>query len=543
MNSTAARHPEQEQLLRYADGELSPREARRVRGHLEACWQCRTELEEIQGVVGECVRYRKEVLQVHLPPPPAPWADLTPHFDRIDARRPPLMERLAAALAWPARSPRRWAMAGVAVALVFVLVYELRETPSVHAAALLRKAVAAEETRPRAPRRLRIRTRKQQVVRVAARTPELSEVEALFRAARYDWSDPLSPRSFQAWRDSLAEKRDEVITSPDAYRLRTETPGGELAAASLTLSAAGLRPMEGRFEFRNQEWVEISELPEPAPAPEVAAATPPPVPEPVRAPEVEHFASIRDELQVVAALHGLGADLGEPIEVTRDGARIVVSGVGIAEARRQQIHQALDRIPRVVVRFSDPPTAAGETSEAGAPDRPQVAGNALHARLEEYAGGRVQFERLSAQVLDLSEAMMSRAYALRRLAQRFPPAAERELNAPDRVLLGSLVREHAVALDREAARIHSALAPVLTSLGGTAPGLAPVPAVSPWQAGTENVFRAARHAESLLAVMLGAAPGDSADLPSEVLAAVARLRASAGGFASATLREAGAGEK
>src|SRR5574340_570325 len=366
MNSAPARHPEQDRLLRYADGELSPRETRQVRSHLEACWQCRTELEELQNVVGECVRYRKEVLQAHLPPPPAPWADLTPHFDRIDAQRPPLMERLAAALAWPARTPRRWAMAAVAVALVFVLVYELRETPSVQAATLLRKAVAAEESRPQAPRRLRIRTRNRQIVRATARTPELSELEALFRAARYDWSDPLSPRSFQAWRETLAEKRDRVIASADAYRIRTEAPGGELAAASLTLSAVGLRPVEGRFEFRNQEWVEISELPEPAPAPSVAATTPPPARESAPPPAVEASASAGDELQVLAALHGLGADLGEPIEVTREGARIVVSGVGIAETRQQQIQQALDRMPRVVVRFSDPAAAGPEAPGGGA---------------------------------------------------------------------------------------------------------------------------------------------------------------------------------
>ena len=31
------------------------------------------ELEELQNTVGECVRYRKNILGRHLPPPPAPW--------------------------------------------------------------------------------------------------------------------------------------------------------------------------------------------------------------------------------------------------------------------------------------------------------------------------------------------------------------------------------------------------------------------------------------------------------------------------------------
>ena len=70
-------HPEDGVLLRYLDGELPARKSRQVRGHLEACWQCRTAVEELEATVAGCVRYRKNVLQAHLPPPPAPWADLS----------------------------------------------------------------------------------------------------------------------------------------------------------------------------------------------------------------------------------------------------------------------------------------------------------------------------------------------------------------------------------------------------------------------------------------------------------------------------------
>ena len=64
------KHPEGEQLLRYADGELAKSQIPAVRAHLKACWQCRMELEEIQKTIVECVRYRKNALQVHLPSPP-----------------------------------------------------------------------------------------------------------------------------------------------------------------------------------------------------------------------------------------------------------------------------------------------------------------------------------------------------------------------------------------------------------------------------------------------------------------------------------------
>src|SRR5436309_14851910 len=92
----AQRHPDADALVRYADGELPVRQARKVRSHLESCWQCRTALEELQGVIGECVRYRQNVLQPLMPEPPAAWRDIYHGFDEIDAalERRPWFERL-----------------------------------------------------------------------------------------------------------------------------------------------------------------------------------------------------------------------------------------------------------------------------------------------------------------------------------------------------------------------------------------------------------------------------------------------------------------
>ncbi len=85
MSNLEMRHLEDGQLMRYLDGELTRRKSRQVREHLEACWQCRTELEGLQAAVADCVRYRKNVLGACLPPPPEPWQDLSRGFDRIDS--------------------------------------------------------------------------------------------------------------------------------------------------------------------------------------------------------------------------------------------------------------------------------------------------------------------------------------------------------------------------------------------------------------------------------------------------------------------------
>ena len=78
MSSLGTRHPSDEQLLHFADGEMTTPQSEAIRGHLKACWQCRNELEEIERTISDCVRYRKVVLDTCLPPPPAPWFDIYP---------------------------------------------------------------------------------------------------------------------------------------------------------------------------------------------------------------------------------------------------------------------------------------------------------------------------------------------------------------------------------------------------------------------------------------------------------------------------------
>src|SRR5437667_12532045 len=129
-------HPEDEQLLRYADGESPARAANRIREHLKACWECRAAVEEQQATVGECVRYRKNILQRHLPPPPAPWTDIYRGFGEIDAAlaQASFRERVARVLRAPAYSARRWAAVAVTIMAVCVLYYRFRQAPPVQAA-------------------------------------------------------------------------------------------------------------------------------------------------------------------------------------------------------------------------------------------------------------------------------------------------------------------------------------------------------------------------------------------------------------------------
>jgi hypothetical protein len=380
---------------------------------------------------------------------------------------------------------------------------------------------------------------------------EAPAIERLFRSANYNWDDPLSAKAFETWRDQLPAKRDEVAAVEDAqspdrnsYRIQTTTDASELVSATLKLRMTDLEPLEGRFEFRNREWVEMAELTDQPtlPASTVAEATggmprqPGMPPDRVEAPaEAIYPADIVEELQVVAALHRLGADLGDPVEIARESGQILVSGTGIPPQHQKQIHEALDSMPGVVVRFTEP---GGVPSGPGAPpvepEAPAVrdsSGSApppFQARLEERLGGRPQFERFSSQLLDQSDAAMDRAYALGRLAQQFPPDVERQLSIEDRHTLRNLWRDHLVAFAKESGQIEATLTPLLRSLGGTVAPLDVRSEPAAWQGASEELLSAARRVETVLAVLLGmAAPENpAADTPSQLLAALAQLRAS-----------------
>ncbi len=65
--SGADSHLSDADLIRLADGELGSGSARSVLGHLEACWQCRARLRELEGAISEFVRLREEAFAPAIP--------------------------------------------------------------------------------------------------------------------------------------------------------------------------------------------------------------------------------------------------------------------------------------------------------------------------------------------------------------------------------------------------------------------------------------------------------------------------------------------
>jgi len=151
--------------------------------------------------------------------------------------------------------------------------------------------------------------------------------------------------------------------------------------------------------------------------------------------------------------------------------------------------------------------------------------------LEAKLGGHAEFESFTSRLLDRNEAAMARAYALRRLAQQFPPQAEGQLKPEERTLLRSLAGEHVRTLMQEVTAIDRLASPALRSLGGSG-AAAPQPSSDQtWQAAAETILSAARQTDTLLAALLGAALPNAAGLDQpaqnfarQLLSALAQLQ-------------------
>ncbi len=528
-------HPGEEFLLQYADGELPSREAASVRVHLQACWRCRAEVEDLQQTITEYVRYEQAVSGTP-PDPPSPWDGFEHRLDRLIAERHnfPLPRTFIPVLSNLLRNRRIIIAALTAAALVCFAVFELRHPPSVSAAELLQRASEREGRTAHRPR-LRIKTRGRTFTRTAvARTgsgPDSeaeAEIQSFFIAANYNWQNPLSAASFAAWRSQLSDRHDDVALQgtheTTVYQVRTRTRSNSLEEAILNLRANDLDVVSGAFHFRNSEWVEVAAVPDvPKPLPEQPSEEPRHPPHSVApAPGGQISLDLKapaQELRVIAALHSAKADLGDQVELSRsDGGRLIVTATAIAPDRRVVLETSLSHVPGISLRFLEPKIDRSDTLEPqSSQSRVPTPSNAdpFQRRLQESLGGVAGVARFTDHVLEASEAAIVQVHDLRRLAVLFPPEVEDGFGVNDRATLAQLRRDYVRALSTKSAELHGVLAPVFVSLGAPESSAVPQPSSSPnWQAATETLFMAAQRLDHLLTRLL---TGDGVERPSGIV--------------------------
>ena len=506
MNRYRTSHPGAECLLQFADGELPGRHANDVRTHVESCYRCRTEVEELKATIGDLMRYQRAVA---VPAPQASWDGFENRLDRLIAER-------------QSRPRFRWlayaAALGTLAAAALVLTVELNHPATVSAAELLRKASEKEVAAGHRPHRVQIHDS-------AHRTE--AELRAIFGEAKYDFEDPLSAHAYQAWRNSLPHHREEVVLDSGVWRVRIDTASNLLEEAVLRLNEDDLRVVGGSFRFRGQETVEMEPLPDQAPpAPNKNAVEPRAAPA-RSAPPTAAAARSEEELRVLTALHDVGADRGEQIELTRDDSgRQVVIGTAISPARRSVIEGALATLTDVTLRFIDPNIDLSKPAQTESSHSGVSAANPIEPALRAALGGAAELSRFTDLALEESEAAMVQAHDLRQLAVRFPRDVEARLDPGGREALGRLRRDHAASLAQQSGELDRLLAPVLRSLGASLDEPArELPESSDWQSATEAVFAATQRFDTEATELLSGGAAEPGHLVADTGSALKQWRA------------------
>jgi hypothetical protein len=490
-------HVSDNDLIRFADGEVDGTAALAIKVHIQDCPHCRSRFEQLKTAAEAYTAYHAQALKPSLASS-GEWPRL--RFVAEHRGKPNV-----ATLLW------RFMIPAFICALAIVAVVLYSNAPQRRVTQILAHAAAS----PSSPhRRLQVTFNGKNLYRPAVLRPEgadqaaLEPTKALFVRANYSWDDPLSARSFAAWRKQLHNKHDELVSmnSNDGrsrfYRVRTDTSDGILRVASLTLRADTLRPVDGRFHFENLEEVTIADVGEMSAEPPVHQLKEPATPQ---SPPVENRVSAEDELRVFTALDAIGADAGEPVNVEIDPSQrhIVVSGIGLLPDREREIRQALAALPNVTTRFN----AAGQSPapiRRTVPDTYSNDAAPLRHELESKAGGAQAFQDLADRALDSSSSLIAQAHALGVLAQTFPPAVESGFDTAEQATLSSLRRHHAVLIETAAAQLRNGLGPLLNlPQQQTSSPETRMMAQTSWQAEAEQLLKEAKLVDTSLARLVG----------------------------------------
>lgn len=352
--------------------------------------------------------------------------------------------------------------------------------------------------------------------------PNASQVEAdlqrIFQRAGLNWQDPLSPATYRAWHNSLREKQDEVIQRTEEFiTLKTTTVNGPITEASITARSADFHSVAEQLRLKDMRLVEISELdweviPLEAvnPAVFVVEAAPPPVVPRSTGPTDTELAE--SELQARLALHAERADLGEGIELDRDTLNIagyhqqalIVRGVLESPERKAEISAALRGIPHLELQLQTveeaqaierqsaehkPSNAATQTSagseftRASGRQEPRenvgmsedaISGKPLlNQKLEERYPNAAERTAFVNHAVQIAESALARAWALRRLRDRYTPEEVVRLGYGSRHILELLIRDNLSVLRQYVDEARTSFLPLLAPESSNAETPAP----------------------------------------------------------------------
>jgi hypothetical protein len=504
-------HLSSEWLLLAIDGELSVADREFVEGHVLACWACRLRKTQLERTIEEVVEYEQALVAPHMPPSSRGRTAFLAKLDILAAEmgRPSLARRFAASLARPFRLAlfpgTSWGLAAALTVAAVLFVVQQRSPIIVSAGELLQRATASDGRIPRGVSQpvvvqklsiqvnhnkmtrivYRDRARHRQAGRADVSANEECAAERAFRRSSFSWDDPLSPQVYGLWRGKIADKR-EAVTRVDGNLLRLDTTAssGPVARASLTVRASDYHPVEMDFLLRDQSEVEIAEVSYDVVGfaslnPQIfGIAVEPPV---LNLPATGAANGLADdatsavtELQVRTVLHGLGADLGEQIDVLpQKNGSVRVEGLTADDDRKERLMAALETIPHIRLHIETVAQAAAHqpVSRGSGTSHVAILSGAtplLDASLRRRFPDDDQRTAYVNQTLALTQGASARAWALNRLAERYSPQQIALLDNVSRQRLGTLLGDHLSTLREDINRLQNQLGQVLSTASNTA---------------------------------------------------------------------------
>jgi hypothetical protein len=216
------------------------------------------------------------------------------------------------------------------------------------------------------------------------------------------------------------------------------------------------------------------------------------------------------EVQAMAVLHRLGLCVTDELQIVRTSNRIQVSGVVTSETLRSQLLALFNGIPaQSLINFrlqtvADVPTGtvllpAAWTNRPNSGPAPGENWLRAYLRVGGAATERDLFDVMN-RIVRGAEELSTHGWALRRLAERFPPESEKELPQAEQVLLESMAQDHAGAIQSSTALLRK----VLGHAGEPTETVEIRQPAKPWQHVAFALGTAADHARNTLLTLFAA---------------------------------------
>ncbi len=513
-------HPDETQLLLALERELSSEEAAEIDRHLGSCWSCRARSHELQRGILAFVEYREKRYLPSLEAPPQEFRDFPRQLRAAaaDGQSAGILARLWRNLATRFTLPSqfRWAGAVATITAIVVIWSQVLNPPALSARELLTRAETFQN--PQTPQAKAREVRKaHQKVRISDGRSEPvvrdfewnvgGKIEQAPWQLQEDpsfWTAPLTAEGFANWRDSALTKEDKVIRSGEFWTLETTASGDAIKEARLVMRANDYHPVEQHIRFADDRQLDFEELsfdirPQQISgpsqeAPIIAQSEAPKTSESVP----ETAVNLNDTELAVRYLMFLNHwDLDEDLQISRSPSQVLVGGTASSAEQAGQMQTSLGKLPNV--RVSIEPPAAGLKQEAGPSSVRTTSATSVPLLRDLLDRSFVSTDERRAFVdrsLTASDDALARAWALKRLSDRYSPREEALLTDESRGHLQEMLHAHLGQLN-VANNDLDALIELLPNSAVSEPS-----ATLGWHAVIASLFNAVQQQDSLISALV-----------------------------------------